>query len=89
MNLQLNATSALWEYDSLDFLLANFTQTYSKKYDLHKRVGGEGQALGYSFFGKKGLHIGLVVEREGQAPGTCVVEFCLRLNIHNSKGVSS
>jgi hypothetical protein len=42
--------------------LANFTQTYSKKDDLHKRVGGEGQALGYSFFGKKGLHIGLVVD---------------------------
>jgi hypothetical protein len=30
LNLQLNATSALWANDSLNFLLANFTQTYSK-----------------------------------------------------------
>jgi hypothetical protein len=41
------------------------------------------------FFGKKGLHIGLFNEGEGQAPGTCVVEFCLRLHIPFSTGVLS
>jgi hypothetical protein len=30
LNLQLNATSALWANDSLNFLLTSFTQTYSK-----------------------------------------------------------
>ena len=41
LNLQVNATSALCANDSLNFLLENFTQTYSKKYDFHKRIGGE------------------------------------------------
>jgi hypothetical protein len=38
-----------------------------------KGIGGEGQALGYSFFGKKGVRLELVVEGEGRAPGTCGV----------------
>ncbi len=32
-------------------------------------VGGEEQALGYSFFGKKGLHIGLLMKERGRRLG--------------------
>jgi hypothetical protein len=32
------------------------------------------------------MHLGLVVEEEGRVPGTCVVEFSLRLRIPNSTG---
>ena len=35
------------------------------------------------------MRLGVVVEGEGRAPGTCVVEICLRLHIPDSTGVSS
>ncbi len=36
--------------------------------------------------GKGRAPLGLVVEEEGRVPGTCVVEFFLRLRIPNSTG---
>ena len=38
------------------------------------------------FLQEKGMRLGLVVEGEGQALGTCFVEFCLQLHITNSTG---
>ncbi len=43
----------------------------------------------FSSFFKKRMCLGLVVEGEGRAPGTCVVEICLRLHIPFSTRVSS
>ncbi len=37
----------------------------------------------------KGVRLELDVEGEGQAPGTCVVEICLRIHIPFSTGVLS
>ncbi len=45
-------------------------------------------ALRFSFFGKKGVRLGLV-KGEGRVPGTCLVDFCLPQHIPNSTGVSS
>jgi hypothetical protein len=65
-------------------LLKNFTQTYSSYKGRRGRVGAR-----IFFLREKGVRLGLVVEGGGQAPGTCVVEICLRLHIPDSTGVSS
>ncbi len=44
---------------------------------IRKMEFSKGWALRFSFFGKKGVRLGLVVKGEGRVPGTCLVDFCL------------
>ena len=67
LNLQLNATSALWANDST---MENITQAYSKIWLIKYKKEGKGKGRNWIFFLQEGgVRLGLAVEGEGGRPG--------------------
>ncbi len=69
LNLQLNATSALWANDSTKEII---TKTYSKIWLIKCKKERKGKGRSWMFFlPEGGVRLGLVVEGEGGRPGFC------------------
>jgi hypothetical protein len=67
LNLQLNATSALWANDST---MENITQAYSKICLIKYKKERKEKCGNWIFFLREGgKRLGLVVEGEGECPG--------------------
>jgi hypothetical protein len=83
LNLLLNATSALWANDSVNFLLTRFTQKFPKYANSIKDLAGLKTGAGNWLLHEKGRCLGLVVEERVYSG---LVEDSLRLCFPNSTG---
>ena len=87
LNLQLNATSALWANDStLEILHKHILKYDQLKY---KKKKERKRRIRMFFLREGGVRLGLVVEGEDGPLGLALVMICLRLHIPFSIGVSS
>ena len=85
LNLQLNATSALWANDSTLEIL----HKHILKYDQLKYKKERKSRIRMFSLREGGVRLGLVVEGEGGRLGLALVMICLRLHIPFSNGVPS